>query len=86
MIKAEKIKNNKTKAVEVRARGKLGDLLAEFSGIVISLRNSDVEEELLLKAFLEGLKGKDKKEYEITGLSDIVDFFENQNGGYEIDI
>lgn len=86
MIKAEKIKNNGTKAVEVRARGKLGDLLAEFSGIVISLRNSDVEEELLLKAFLEGLKGKDKKEYEITGLSDIVDFFENQNGGYEIDI
>lgn len=83
---AEKIKNNGTRAVAVRTRGRLGDLLEEFSGIVLSLKNSDVEEELLLEAFLEGLKGKDKKEYEITDLSDIVVFFENQNGGYEIDI
>lgn len=61
MIKADKVKKNRKIAVAVRTRGKLGDLLAEFSAIVMSLKKSDVKEELLLKAFLEGLKGKDKK-------------------------
>ena len=61
MIKADKVKKNRKIAVAVRTRGELGDLLAEFSAIVMSLKKSDVKEELLLKAFLEGLKGKDKK-------------------------
>ena len=61
MIKADKVKKNRKIAVAVRTRGELGDLLAEFSAIVMSSKKSDVKEELLLKAFLEGLKGKDKK-------------------------
>lgn len=84
MIKAKKFEFEGKTSVAVKTRGKLEDLLKEFSAIVISFKDSNIEDEMVLKAFIEGFKNTSYKRKNTTELMQFLN--EDEDGGYEIDI
>lgn len=84
MIKAKKFEFEGKTSVAVKTRGEIKDLLKEFSAIVISLKDSNIEDEMILYAFTEGFKNTRYKKKNTTELMQFLN--EDEDGGYEIDI